>query len=31
MQNKLFTILGFCFSFVTALVALLAYFDVLTK
>lgn len=31
MQNKLTTALGFVFSFATALVALLAYFDVLTK
>lgn len=31
MQNKLSTVLGFAFSFGFALLALLAYFDVLTK
>lgn len=31
MQNKLINALGFCFSFVVALVSLMAYFDVLTK
>jgi hypothetical protein len=31
MQNKLLSVLGFAFSFVVALVCLMAYFDVLTK